>query len=89
MTHSNVLNEAQARPWFSADCDRAKAPKQSAYQAWADARLRKGPNTQNLKKTFNRVAVKCKRVLRRVKSDHVHRMLLAELVSFSAGSKSS
>ncbi|KAL0821757.1 hypothetical protein ABMA28_005179 [Loxostege sticticalis] len=78
----------KARPWFNADCARAEARKQSAYQAWVKARDRKvrARKVRAKKRAYNAASRSCKRVLRKARFDHISR-IGAKLASYPPGSK--
>ncbi|KAL0867444.1 hypothetical protein ABMA27_008231 [Loxostege sticticalis] len=78
----------KARPWYNADCARAEARKQSAYQAWVKARDRKvrARKVRAKKRAYNAAARSCKRVLRKARFDHISR-IGAKLASYPPGSK--
>ncbi|KAL0829914.1 hypothetical protein ABMA28_003388 [Loxostege sticticalis] len=78
----------KARPWYNADCARAEARKESAYQAWVLARDRKvrSRRVRAKKRAYNSAAKSYKRVLRRARFDHVSR-IGARLASYPPGGK--
>ncbi|KAL0883669.1 hypothetical protein ABMA27_015794 [Loxostege sticticalis] len=78
----------KARPWYNADCARAEARKESAYQAWVLARDRKvrSRRVRAKKRAYNSAAKSYKRVLRRARFDHVSR-IGARLASNPPGGK--
>ncbi|XP_047991530.1 uncharacterized protein LOC125230436 [Leguminivora glycinivorella] len=85
---SDLSLDQKAQAWYSSDCARAVALKQSAYQAWVLARDSKA-GAQRVcarKKAFNSAAKSCKRVLRKARFDHVSR-IGAKLASYPPGSK--
>ncbi|CAG4952044.1 unnamed protein product [Colias eurytheme] len=83
---SDVYIDDKARPWFNAECATAERNKQRAYQAWADARIRKAPDLHEKKKTFNKAAKLSKKALKKARFDHI-RHIGHKLTSYPAGSK--
>ncbi|XP_045501381.1 uncharacterized protein LOC123698680 [Colias croceus] len=83
---SDVHIDDKARPWFNADCATAERNKQRAYQAWADARIRKAPDLHEKKKIFNKAAKLSKKALKKARFDHI-RHIGHKLTSYPAGSK--
>lgn len=83
---SEVSSSGQARPWFGPECRRAEALKHQAYLDWVDARQRKATDIRDKKRTFNRLAKSCKKVLKKARFDHIGR-IGNKLASYPAGSK--
>ena len=83
---ADISLETKARPWFTAECFRAKKLKYQAYLAWADARRRKAVDLHTLKKAYNTAAKSCKKVIRRARFDHIGR-IGDKLASYPSGSK--
>ncbi|XP_026322745.1 uncharacterized protein LOC113232289 [Hyposmocoma kahamanoa] len=78
----------KARPWYNVDCARAEARKQSAYQAWVQARDRKvrARRVRARKRAFNSAAKSCKREFRKARFNHISR-IGTRLASYPPGSK--
>ncbi|XP_049886813.1 uncharacterized protein LOC126381362 [Pectinophora gossypiella] len=78
----------KARPWYNSDCARAEMRKETAYQAWVQARDRKASprRIRSKKRAYNAATRSFKRVLQRARFDHVGR-IGSRLASYPPGSK--
>ncbi|CAG4951785.1 unnamed protein product [Colias eurytheme] len=83
---SDVLAVDKARPWFNKECRQADHVKQNAFKAWVDARTRKLPDVGAKKRSFNRAAKLCKKVLKKARHEHIRRTG-EKLAKYPPGSK--